>query len=94
MISAEEAERIGLVDQVVPADELTERTLELARAIASKSPIALQAAKESILAARRMPMDEGLKFERAWFGLLFSTRDMDEGVSAFLEKRNAEFSGE
>ena len=66
---------------------------ELARAIASKSPIALQAAKESILAARRMPMDEGLKFERAWFGLLFSTHDMDEGVSAFLEKRKAEFTG-
>lgn len=94
MVSAEEAERIGLVDQVVPADELKERTLELARVIASKSPIALQAAKESILAARRMPMDEGLKFERAWFGLLFSTRDMEEGVSAFLEKRKAEFTGE
>ena len=50
-------------------------------------------AKETILAARRMPLDEGLKFERAWFGLLFSTQDMDEGVSAFLEKRPPEFTG-
>jgi enoyl-CoA hydratase len=94
MISAEEAGRIGLVDEVVPADELRERTLEIARTIGSKSPIALKAAKESILAARRMPMDQGLQFERVWFSLLFSTRDMDEGVSAFLEKRPAEFTGE
>ena len=94
MISGEEAGRIGLIDEVVPADELRERTLEIARTIGSKSPIALKAAKESILAARRMPMDQGLQFERVWFSLLFSTQDMDEGVSAFLEKRPAEFTGE
>ncbi len=41
-----------------------------------------------------MPMDQGLQFERAWFSLLFSTDDMDEGVTAFLEKRPAEFTGE
>lgn len=93
MVGAERAGTIGLVDEVVPADELRERTLDLARTIASKSPLALQAAKESILAARRMPLDEGLKFERAWFALLFSTRDKDEGVSAFLEKREAAFEG-
>lgn len=94
MIGAEEAKAIGLVEEVVPATELRERTLALARTIASKSPIALQAAKESVHAARRMPLDEGLKFERAWFGLLFSTRDKEEGVAAFLEKRKAEFTGE
>ena len=94
MISGEEAGRIGLVDEVVAPDELKNRTLEIARTIGSRSPIALQAAKESILAARRMPMDQGLQFERAWFSLLFSTHDMDEGVSAFLEKRPAEFTGE
>lgn len=93
MIGAEQAERIGLVDEVMPADELREKTLELARKIATRSPLALQAAKESILAARRMPLDEGLKFERAWFSLLFSTDDMAEGVSAFLDKRRAEFRG-
>ncbi|MFQ5746060.1 MAG: enoyl-CoA hydratase/isomerase family protein [Gemmatimonadota bacterium] len=93
MIDAAEAHAIGLVEIVVPAADLRERTLELAREIAAKSPIALQAAKESILAARRMPLDEGLKFERGWFSLLFSTDDMDEGVSAFLEKRKPEFRG-
>lgn len=93
MISGEEAERIGLVDRVVPREELRESTLETAREIASKSPLALQAAKESVLAARRTSLDEGRKFERGWFSLLFSTDDMNEGVSAFLEKREAEFTG-
>jgi enoyl-CoA hydratase/carnithine racemase len=93
MIDAARAGEIGLVDEVVPADQLREKTLELARKIASRSPIALKAAKQSIQAARRMPLDEGLKYERTWFSLLFSTDDMDEGVSAFLEKRDAEFRG-
>jgi enoyl-CoA hydratase len=93
LIGAEEAARIGLVEQVLPADELRDATLELARGIAGRSPIALQAAKETVLAARRMPLDEGLKFERAWFGLLFSTDDKNEGVEAFLAKRAPEFKG-
>ncbi|MDH3427765.1 MAG: enoyl-CoA hydratase-related protein [Gemmatimonadota bacterium] len=93
MISAAEAEAIGLVEKVFEPEVLREATLEMARTIAARSPIALQAAKESILAARRAPMDEGLKFERAWFGLLFSTADKNEGVDAFLTKRQAEFKG-
>lgn len=93
MISAEEAERIGLVEKVYEPEELRESTLEMARTIGSRSPIALQAAKESVLVARRMPMDEGLKFERAWFGLLFSTEDKNEGVDAFLNKRSPAFKG-
>lgn len=93
MISAAEAEQIGLVEKVFEPENLREATLEMARTMASRSPIALQAAKESILVARRMPMDEGLKFERAWFGLLFSTDDKNEGVDAFLNKRQAEFKG-
>jgi enoyl-CoA hydratase len=93
LIGAEEALRIGLIDRMYPPAELREQTLEIARSIACKSPVALQAAKESILAARRMPLDEGLKFERAWFGLLFSTEDKNEGVEAFLAKREPEFAG-
>ena len=92
-ISGTEAERIGLVDGVVPREELEEHTLEMAREIAAKSPLALQGAKESILEARRTSLPEGRKFERGWFSLLFSTDDMDEGVTAFLEKREAEFTG-
>ncbi len=93
IISASEAERIGLVEKVFEPEDLRESTLQMARTMASRSPIALQAAKESILAARRMPLDEGLKFERAWFGLLFSTEDKNEGVDAFLNKRQADFKG-
>jgi len=93
LIGGEEAARIGLVEQALPPEELREATLALAATIGSRSPIALQAAKETVLAARRMPLDEGLKFERAWFGLLFATDDKDEGVGAFLEKREPEFRG-
>lgn len=93
MISGEKAAEIGLVEAAVPPEELESHTMELAKNIGARSPIALQAAKETILAARRMPLDEGLKFERGWFSLLFSTDDMAEGVGAFLEKRKAEFRG-
>jgi enoyl-CoA hydratase len=93
MVGAEEAGRIGLVEKVFAPEELRDETLKMARTIASRSPIALQAAKESVLVARRMPLDEGLKFERAWFGLLFSTEDKNEGVDAFLNKREPDFKG-
>jgi len=93
IIGAEEAERIGLVDEVVPLNELKKRTMVLAEKIAEKSPASLQAVKETIRAAWQMPLDAGLRFEKEWFGLLFSTEDMHEGVAAFLEKRKAEFKG-
>lgn len=93
MISGEKAAEIGLVEEAVAPEELMNRAMELAGNVGSRSPVALQAAKETILAARRMPLDEGLKFERGWFSLLFSTDDMAEGVGAFLEKRKAEFRG-
>ena len=93
LISGEKAAEIGLVEAAVEPEDLEAHVMELAANIGTRSPMALQAAKESILAARRMPLDEGLKFERSWFSLLFSTDDMAEGVSAFLEKRKAEFTG-
>lgn len=93
LISGQKAAEIGLVEVAVEPEDLEAHVMELAGNIGARSPMALQAAKESIQAARRMPLDEGLRFERSWFALLFSTDDMAEGVDAFLEKRKAEFTG-
>ncbi len=93
IIDAKTAHAIGLVNQVVPADELEAKTMELANRIAEKSPIALSLAKESVKLASRSNLDEGLRREVDLFALCFSTEDKDEGVSAFLEKRKPEFKG-
>lgn len=93
MVRADEALRIGLVDEVVPADQLTDRTRALAATIASKSPVALQLIKEAVRAAVRMPLDEGLRLETTLFGLAFSSEDKVEGVRAFLDKREPKFTG-
>ncbi len=93
MISAAEAHRIGLVDEVVEADKLLERVSELANSIALKSPVALQLIKEAVRASVRTSLDEGLRHELTLFGLAFSSDDKNEGVSAFLEKRTAAFKG-
>jgi enoyl-CoA hydratase/carnithine racemase len=93
MIDAARAREIGLVDEVVPPERLHGRTMEIAHAIAGKSPPALQAAKEAVKAASRMPLGEGLKYEKVLFGLLFSTEDKEEGVKAFLGKRSPTFTG-
>ncbi len=93
IISAGEAKKIGLVEEVYPDDELEKRTKELALKIADKSPIALRLAKEAVRAAARMDLDAGLEYESTLFSLLFSTEDKDEGVEAFLEKRKPVFKG-
>jgi len=93
MIGAEEALRIGLVDEVVPHDELRARTLELAAKIASKSPLTVRVAKEAMRASERLSIDDGIVYERDLFCLCFSTEDKKEGVAAFLGKRKAEWKG-
>jgi len=93
LIGADEALRIGLVDEVVPAAELRARALSLAASIAQKSPVALQLIKEAVRASLRVPLDEGLRQETTLFGLAFSSEDKAEGVAAFLGKRAAEFTG-
>ncbi len=93
MITAAEAHRIGLVDEVVEADKLLERVSQLANSIALKSPVALQLIKEAVRASVRTPLDEGLRHEVTLFGLAFSSDDKNEGVAAFLEKRTAAFKG-
>jgi enoyl-CoA hydratase len=93
MIDAGEAEKIGLVEQVVPADDLRTHTLELAQKIASMSPLTLRVAKESVRTSQRMGIEEGILYERDLFCLCFSTEDKEEGVEAFLEKRKPHWKG-
>ena len=93
LIDAAEALQIGLVDEVVPLAQLRERVTALATTIADKSPVTLQLIKEAVRASMRVPLDEGLRLERALFGVAFASEDKAEGVRAFLEKRRAEFKG-
>ncbi|HLL75233.1 MAG TPA: enoyl-CoA hydratase-related protein [Pyrinomonadaceae bacterium] len=94
MIDAQTALSLGLVNRVVPHEELESKTMEMANLIAAKSPVALRMAKEAVKTAARSTLDEGLRREIDLFALCFSSRDKDEGVSAFLEKRKPEFTGE
>ena len=93
IIDAKTAYSIGLVNHVVPAEQLQAKTMEVAQRIADKSPVALQLAKEAVKLASRSNLDEGLRREVDLFALCFSTEDKDEGVSAFLEKRKPAFKG-
>jgi enoyl-CoA hydratase len=93
MIGAAEAKEIGLVEMVVPAEELRAKTLELANKIASKSPLTVKVAKEAVRASERLAIEEGISYERDLFCLCFSTADKEEGVKAFLEKRPAQWTG-
>jgi enoyl-CoA hydratase len=93
IIDAAEALRIGLVDIVVPAAELRHRTLEMARQMAAKSPVALAAAKSAVRAAGEMPMEAGLRYETELFITCFGSDDKREGIAAFLEKRTPTFHG-
>lgn len=92
MMGAEEAERSGLVSRVVPADELLAEAAQVAETIASRSLVAVYAAKDALQAAQEMPLSEGLRFERQAFAAAFSTEDQKEGMRAFTEKRTPNFT--
>jgi len=93
IIDAQEALRLGLVNEVHPPAELEAKTLELAAKIAEKSPVALAMAKTAVKAAARTTLREGLDQEIDLFALSFSSEDKEEGVRAFLEKRKPDFKG-
>ena len=93
LIDAKEAERIGLVNKVVPLDKLDETAKELAGKITSKSPITIKLAKKAINKGMQAPLDVGLGYEVGAQCLSFSTEDHLEGLNAFLEKRPAKFTG-
>ena len=93
LVDAEEAERRGLVNAVYEPGELLERTLETARHLASKSPLALAYAKEATNLSLQGAFGAGLTQEATFFAMLFSSEDQREGMQAFVEKRDPHFRG-
>ncbi|HJS28479.1 MAG TPA: enoyl-CoA hydratase-related protein [Anaerolineales bacterium] len=93
-ISAQEAYAAGLVNRVVPPERYLEEALSLARLIASRPPLAVKAAKQAMRHGLETTLLEGLEVERQNYVQLFDTKDQEEGMRAFLEKRPPEFIGE
>jgi enoyl-CoA hydratase len=93
MVDAEEAVRIGLANQVVPADRLIPTCEEMLNTIFEKGPVAVRLALEAIHHGLNMSLEEGVQLEANLFGMCFSTEDMHEGTRAFLEKRKPDFKG-
>jgi enoyl-CoA hydratase len=92
-IAADEAQRIGLVNRVVPAAELMAEARKLAGQLAKSAPIAMRYIINAVSKGVEMPFAEACQYEATLFGLVASTGDMREGTAAFLEKRKAAFKG-
>ncbi|WP_165979421.1 enoyl-CoA hydratase-related protein [Paraburkholderia guartelaensis] len=93
LISAQEAWRIGLVNEVVPAADLIGRAEAILKTIASNAPIAVKLSLEAVNKGLDAGQSEGLALEAAYFGLCAGTEDKREGTTAFLEKRAPQFLG-
>jgi enoyl-CoA hydratase len=93
MISAQEAHRIGLVNEVHPADQLIPRAEAIAAAIIKNAPLAIQYCMEAVNHGMEMTQQEGLYLEATLFSVCCATEDRKEGTTAFLEKRAANFAG-
>lgn len=92
-LTAAEAERIGLVNRVVPAGQALEGALAIAKKIVANGPVACRYAMEAVRRGMEMPLAEGQLLEATLFGLCAATADTKEGMTAFLEKRPARFVG-
>jgi enoyl-CoA hydratase len=93
MISAAEAEQMGLANRVVSQDQLMEEVIKTAREIASKGKLSLRTAKEAINYGLNTDLATGIHIEIESFGMCYGSSDAKEGTSAFLEKRKAAFKG-
>jgi len=94
MIDAAEAFRIGLINQITPPDKLEETVMSIAKHISEQSPLALKWAKKSINIGQETSLSVGLDYEALAECLLFSSKDRNEGMKAFFEKRKPQFRGE
>lgn len=92
-ITAEEAQRMGLVNAVAPKRRWLEQAVELAQVVAKRPPLAVRLAKAAVLAADEAPLGAGLAHERRLYELAMATEDRVEGMDAFLEKRRPRFQG-
>ena len=90
-VKADEAAAIGLVNRVVPQDQLLDEALKLAETMLKNGPLAIAAALECVLRGASLPLEQGLRFESGRFGILAASEDMHEGLQAFLDKRPANF---
>ena len=91
--SAKEALDMGLISEMVPDPEVEGRAIDLARQIAGLPPLAIQLAKEAVLAGMEAPLSSALALETKSLQILFSSQDQKEGMRAFIEKRRPKFSG-
>src|SRR5437899_12497374 len=92
-ITAREACELGLVNEVVAHEDLLDAAFRLAHLIAGKSPLAVAACLGSVTRGINVPIDEGLAIEANYFARMVGTRDLQEGVSAWLVKRAPQFTG-
>lgn len=92
-INAQEAYRIGLVNKIVPSDQVIKVAMDMAREMASKGPIALKYAKEAICKGMDLTLEQGLRLESDLYLLIHTTKDRTEGIQAFREKRTPKFEG-
>ncbi|HET9325360.1 MAG TPA: enoyl-CoA hydratase-related protein [Candidatus Eisenbacteria bacterium] len=90
-VKAEEAERIGLVNRVVPQDQLLPEAEKLAQSVLKNGPLAVAAVLEAVHRGMQTSLADGLRLESSLFGILAASEDMHEGLKAFLEKRPAEY---
>jgi enoyl-CoA hydratase len=90
-VKADEAERIGLVNRVVPREQLLAEAEKLVQAMLKNGPLAVAAVLEAVQRGLQLGLDDGLRLESGLFGILAASEDMHEGLKAFLEKRPARF---